>query len=357
MASVREDNLGATVPHGHTHGHDGHDHGHDHAHDHGHSHTHSHFHLTGADSRRRLTIVLALTAGFMVVEAVAGFWTNSLALISDAGHMLTDVGALTLALFAIWFCRRMAPERLTFGYLRFEILAALINGVALLGITGFIFAEAWQRIHAPETVQSGAMLAVAAVGLGVNLVSLWILSRGGGHSLNERGALLHVLGDVLGSVGAIVAALLIRAYGWYLADPIASALIGLLIVRSTWELLKEAVNVLMEGTPVHLSVEKVHAAMIAVPGVAEIKDLHLWSLASGYESLSAHVVVPEASRSDEIRTALKLLLRDEFRIEHTTLEIQRPGETPQSPPGLVPRCGSWAPPQTLVRDQGSLRRD
>lgn len=295
----------------------------------------------GDGNTRRLSAVLGLTFAFMLVEAVAGWFTNSLALLSDAGHMLTDVGALGLALFALWFSRRRAPVGLTFGYLRFEILAALLNGVALLGITFFIFYEAWQRIAAPPEVRSDPMLVVAILGLLVNMASFWILSRGGGHSLNERGALLHILGDMLGSVGAIVAALVMRATGWFLADPIVSAVIGLLILRSTWELLRETVNILMEGTPIHLSFAEVHAAMEAVPGVDEVKDLHLWSIASGFDALSAHVVVPDVGQSDEIRLSLRKLLHERFNITHTTLEIQRPGDTPACPPGLEGRCGAW----------------
>jgi cobalt-zinc-cadmium efflux system protein len=287
-------------------------------------------------------VVLGITFVFMLVEAVAGWYTNSLALLSDAGHMLTDVGALGLALFALWFSRRSAPAGLTFGYLRFEILAALINGIALLGITGFIFFEAWQRIAAPPEVRSSQMLVVAILGLTVNVVSFWVLSRGGGHSLNERGALLHILGDMLGSVGAIIAALVMSATGWYLADPIVSAVIGLLILRSTGELLRETVNILMEGTPIHLSFEEVHGAMMSVPGVEEVKDLHLWSIASGFDALSAHVVVPSVEQSDAIRIELRRLLNEQFQIIHTTLEIERPGDTPACPPGLEGRCGGWS---------------
>ncbi|MFN3648725.1 MAG: cation diffusion facilitator family transporter [Armatimonadota bacterium] len=320
---------------GYSHSHTGHSHA-----AHGHSHG-GHGLVAASESGRRLTIVLLLTGSFMFVEAAAGFWTNSLALLSDAGHMLTDVGALGLALFAVWFARRAAPPGLTFGYLRFEILAALINGVALLGITGLIFIEAWSRLWEPEPVQSAGMLAVAVMGLLINLTSLYVLSRGGGHSLNERGAILHVLGDALGSVGAIVAALVIRFTQWYAADAIVSAVIGLLILRSTWMLLKEAVNVLMEGAPVHLSFKEVHDAMTRVPGVVEVKDLHLWSLASGFDALSAHLVVPDVEHSDEVRSRMKVMLRDQFRIEHTTLEVERPGESDACPPGMEGRCYAW----------------
>jgi cobalt-zinc-cadmium efflux system protein len=337
--------------HGHTHdphpaGGHAHDHGHDHAH-HGHSHT------PGVDDGnwRPLATVLGLTLVLMVVEAVAGYVANSLALLSDAGHMLTDAGALGLALFAWWFCRRAAPRGLTFGYLRFEILAALINGLALLAITALIFVEAWHRLHAPPEVHSDLMLGVAIVGLVVNLISFRMLSHGGAHSLNERGALLHVLGDALGSVGAIVAAVIIRTTHYYLADPIVSALIGLLILRSTWHLLRETVNILMEGTPIHLSFEAVHAAMVQVPGVVEVKDLHMWSLSSGFDALSAHVVVPEAERSDEVRASLKELLLERFNIPHTTLEIERPGETAACIPGMEGRCHVLE-----LRRSGSARR-
>jgi cobalt-zinc-cadmium efflux system protein len=316
-----------------------HDHGsgHGHTHDHGHGH-HHHRPQVGGGNERRLALVLTLTAAFMVVEALAGWYTNSLALLSDAGHMLTDVGALGLALFALWFSRRNSPTGLTFGYLRSEILAALINALALLGITALIFFEAWQRVFAPPEVRSAQMLLVATLGLAVNVLSFWILSRGGGHSLNERGAMLHILGDMLGSVGAMVAAVVMSSTGWYLADPIVSAVIGLLILRSTWELLREAVNILMEGTPVHLSFEEVRDAMLEIPGVSEVKDLHMWSIASGFDALSAHVVVPEVAQSDTVRGKLRELLRERFRIDHTTLEIQRPGDTPACLPGASGRC-------------------
>lgn len=322
------------TPHAHDHGHD---HGHTHDHGHGHGH-HHHRPQVGGGNERRLALVLALTAAFMVVEALAGWYTNSLALLSDAGHMLTDVGALGLALFAVWFSRRNSPTGLTFGYLRSEILAALINALALLGITAFIFFEAWQRVFAPPEVRSTQMLYVATLGLVVNVFSFWVLSRGGGHSLNERGAMLHILGDMLGSVGAMLAAVVMGATGWYLADPLVSAVIGLLILRSTWALLREAVNILMEGTPVHLSFEEVRDAMLEVPGVTEVKDLHMWSIASGFDALSAHVVVPEVAQSDAARGQLRELLRERFRIDHTTLEIQRPGDTPACLPGASGRC-------------------
>jgi cobalt-zinc-cadmium efflux system protein len=340
-------NEAALDPHDHpAHAHD-HDPCGEHAHHHDVEHPGGTEHPGGA-SMRRLAVVLSLTTVFMVVEAVAGFWTNSLALISDAGHMLTDVGALGLALFALWFSRRSAPRGLTFGYLRFEILAALINGVALLGITGYIFVEAWERMWAPPVISTAGMLVVAVLGLAVNLFSLWVLSRGGGHSLNERGAMLHVLGDVLGSVGAITAAVVMGATGWWLADPIVSAFIGLLILRSTWALLRETVNILMEGTPIHLSFEEVHDAMREVSGVAEVKDLHLWSLASGFDALSAHVVVPEVERSDAVRAELRAVLAERFGIHHTTLEVQRPGDSPACPPGMEGRCRAW-PRTTVVR--------
>lgn len=334
--------AGHTHDHG-VHGHDAH-HGHNHEHGHRHAHGHGHHHHrphVGGGNERRLGLVLALTAAFMLVEAAAGWYTNSLALLSDAGHMLTDVGALGLALFALWFSRKSSPAGLTFGYLRSEILAALINALALLGITLLIFAEAWQRAFAPPEVRTAQMLVVATLGLAVNVLSFTILSRGGGHSLNERGAMLHILGDMLGSVGAMVAAVVMWATGWYLADPVVSAVIGLLILRSTWELLREAVNILMEGTPIHLSFEEVHDAMLEVPGVAEVKDLHMWSIASGFDALSAHVVVPDVSQSDTVRGALRQLLQERFRIDHTTLEIQRPGDTPACLPGASGRCRGW----------------
>jgi cobalt-zinc-cadmium efflux system protein len=206
----------------------------------------------------------------------------------------------------------------------------------------FIFREAWHRIQEPPHVEAGGMLAVAVVGLCVNLVSLYILTRGEGHSLNERGAMLHVLGDALGSVGAITAALVIHFTGWFLADSIVSALIGLLILRSTWELLREVVNILMEGTPIHLSFDEVHREMLAVPGVAAVTDLHMWSLASGFDAVSAHVAVPEPERGEAVRRQLKALLRERFGIRHSTLEIHPPGEGSECPPGAGFRCRAWS---------------
>jgi len=341
----------ATISGEHGHTHVDHAHAHDGDGQRGRRHTHDHPHppaaAPGEENLRRLTIVLALTASFMVVEAVAGFWTNSLVLLSDAGHMLTDVGALSLALFALWFSRRDAPRGLTFGYLRFEILAALINGMALLIITALIFMEAWHRLHRVEAIKTDEMMVVAFLGLVVNLTSLKVLSHGGHHSLNERGAILHIIGDVLGSVAAIVAGALIKWKGWYQADPIISALIGLLILRSTWELLRETVNILMEGTPIHLTFEEVHEAILSVTGVTEVKDLHLWSLASGFDALSAHIVVPEVERSDEVRHQVRQVLHQRFGIGHTTLEVERPGDSPSCPPGLEGRCDAW--PRTIVR--------
>jgi cobalt-zinc-cadmium efflux system protein len=316
-----------------------HDHGHTHDHDHDHGHGHSH--LPAGSDWRPLAAVLVLTLAFAIVEAGAGFWANSLTLISDAGHQLTDVGAVGLALFALWFSRRAAPRGLTFGYLRFEILAALINGITLLGITGYIFFEAWRRIHGTPEVQAGAMLWVGAAGLVINLACLKVLHQGGGHSLNERGAILHLIGDVLGSLGAVIAGVVIHYTGWTLIDPIVSALIGLLILRSTWELLRETVNILMEGTPIHLSFQEVREAMLAVPGVADVKDLHVWCLASGFDALSAHVVVPDVGQSDAVRGELKALLHQRFHIEHSTLEVERPGDTPECPPGMEGRCDAW----------------
>ena len=275
-----------------------------------------------AGNRRRLAAVLLLTAGYFVAEVIGGILTNSLALLSDAGHMLTDVGALALAYFAIWFAMRPATPQKTYGYHRLEILAALFNGVVLLALSVFIIVEAVARIQHPPEVRGLGLLLVAVGGLIVNLAGAYILQHGHAHSLNIRAAFYHILGDLLGSVGAIVAGVLIYFFHWYIADPILAIVISLLIIVGAVALVREATDVLLEATPGHVVIDEVRAALLAVPGVTGIHDLHIWTITSGMYALSCHVVVnPDAftvQKLEEIRD----LLHNHCAIPHQTIQIE-----------------------------------
>jgi cobalt-zinc-cadmium efflux system protein len=272
-------------------------------------------------ARRRLRWALVLTAVFLVAEVVGGLLTNSLALLADAGHMLTDVAALALALFVAWFSRQPAAPEKTFGYLRWEILAALLNGAALLVVSGFILVEAIARLRTPEPVETGVMIVVAVGGLLVNVLCAWILHPLHQHSLNARGAYLHVLGDLLGSLGTVTAGLLMRFTGWNAADPIASIVVTLLIVRSAWRLVRESVDVLLEATPAHIPLGAVRQRLAAVPGVAAVHDLHVWTVTSGLVAMSAHAVVPQAVDHPRVLRESVDAMR-EFGIRHCTVQIE-----------------------------------
>lgn len=273
----------------------------------------------------RLRVVLALTAVFLVAEVVGGWLANSLALLADAGHMLTDVGALALSLFCAWLARQPAGARRTFGYLRAEILAAFLNGAALLLISLGIVWESLQRLAQPEPVASGLMLAVAVAGLVVNAFAAWWLHADAAHSINVRGAYLHVVGDLLASVGTVAAALAIRWFGWAAADPVVSIASALLIVRGAWGLVRESVDVLLESAPRHVDAGQVRARLAALPGVLGVHDLHVWTVASGVIALTAHAVVGEAARHAEVLRQAHAALRDEFGIAHVTLQLEPPG--------------------------------
>lgn len=317
---------GLAHAHGHTHVHAhgaGHSHGHSHTHSHDHSHGHAHDHgdHDHQTSTRRLAVALVITALFLVAEVVGGWLSNSLALLADAGHMLTDVGALALSLFVAWFARQPATPQKSFGYLRWEILAALINGAVLLMASGFILWESFARLAAPEAVEGGLMLTVAVLGLAVNALSAWLLHGAAHQSLNMRGAYLHVLSDLLGSVAAIAAALLVRWQGWLIADPIASILMTGLIIRGAWRLVREAVDVLLEATPAHIDVTALRAAMGAVPGVTEVHDLHVWTLTSGVVAMSAHAVAPPSADHARVLRELHRAV-GAFRIHHATIQIE-----------------------------------
>jgi cobalt-zinc-cadmium efflux system protein len=266
---------------------------------------------------------LAITAALCVVELVGGWLTNSLALMSDAGHMFTDVAALGLTLFALWIGTRRASDTKTFGYYRAEIHAALVNGVALWVIVLFILAEAWRRLNDPPPVASAGMLAVATAGLAVNCVVALRLRAHRHDSLNLRGAYLHVLSDLLGSVGAVVAGLAILLTGWNAADAIASALIALLILVSSWVLVSEAVDVLMEAVPAHIDVDALRRSLERVPGTGEVHDLHVWSLTTGRYALSAHAVVTvDHAADDAILAAMADVCARDFHIDHVTIQIE-----------------------------------
>ena len=297
--------------------------GHAHGHDHGEG-AHVHDPETRDANERRLIVTLVLVTLYMVAEFVGGWLSNSLALLADAGHMLSDAASLGLSLFALWIARKPPTDDRTFGYYRAEILAALVNGTTLGVMAIYIFYEAYQRIGEPPAVQGPLMMGVAIGGLAINLASLWILHGGTDDNLNIRGAWLHVLGDTLGSVGAITAGALIWQFGWNWVDPVASVLIGVLILYSSWELLKETVAVLMEAAPGHIDVDEVRDAMMRVERVEEIHDLHVWSITSGLVSLSAHVVVDSLDDYELCLNTLRETLEDEFDISHTTIQVEPP---------------------------------
>ncbi len=291
---------------------------------HGHSHEGDHGH--GSADRRALALVFGLTTAFLVAEVVGGLLTGSLALLADAGHMASDSASIGLALFAFWLSQRPATPNQSFGYRRAEILAALFNGMTLVAISIWIFVEAYRRFQEPPEVLGGWMMAVAVLGLLVNLAGATILARSEGESLNLQGALRHVIADVLGSVGAIVASLVIILTGWVYADPLISAIIGVLVLVSSWTLLRDSVNILLERAPRGLDAGKIGRRMVEVEGVEEVHDLHVWEITSGFPALSAHVLVGRERDCHERRRELEKSLFREFGIEHTTLQMDHAGD-------------------------------
>jgi cobalt-zinc-cadmium efflux system protein len=277
--------------------------------------------------RRPLIIALVLTSGYLVTEVVGGIVTRSLALLADAGHMLTDVGGLALALFAIWFAARPATARHTYGYYRAEILAALANAVLLIGISIYILVEAWDRFRNPPEVASGWMLAIAAVGLGVNAAGIVLLRSGSDESLNLKGAYFEVLSDTLSSLGVIAAAAVMWTTGWRYADPLVSAGIGLFILPRTWMLLRQAVGVLLEGTPSDVDLGALRDALGAIDGVADVHDLHVWALTSGVNAMSVHVVSARAGDVASMLSRVGACANGRFRIAHVTVQVEPPGWT------------------------------
>jgi cobalt-zinc-cadmium efflux system protein len=288
-----------------------------------HVHGHGHAHDAGrAAGTRALALSLGLVVAFAVVEVVAGVVADSLALLADAGHMVSDAAGLGLALVAAWAAGRPATFARTFGYRRAEILAALANGVALVAIAIWIFVEAIGRLRDPADPLGGWMLAVGVVGLGVNVTAAWLLHRSGADSLNVRAAMRHVLADLVGSVGVIVAGLIVLATGWASADPLVSIAIGVLVLASSWAVLRESVGILLESTPRGIDGEEVGRAMVAVPGVQQVHDLHIWTITSGFPALSAHVLVDGGADCHALRADLEVVLHDRFGLDHTTLQVE-----------------------------------
>ncbi|QHS21538.1 cation transporter [Virgibacillus sp. MSP4-1] len=287
----------------------------------GHNHDHGHDHHHNAN-KKALLISFCLIAAFMIVELIGGFLTNSLALISDAGHMLSDAASLGLSLVAFKIGEKAANTSKTYGYKRFEILAAFINGITLLAISLYIFWEAYHRFLAPPNVGSG-MLIIAFIGLVVNIAVAWILMKGDTEeNLNLRSAFLHVLGDLLGSVGAIVAGLLIMFFNWNIADPIASVIVALLVLISGWRVTRDSVHVLMEGKPSHIEMDVVEETLCNISGVKEVHDLHVWAITSDFPTLTCHLIVKDDVNRDSILEKASNLLHDKFELHHTTIQIE-----------------------------------
>ncbi len=314
--------------HGSDHDHD-HDHDHGHAHHHGGGHGHGHAHAHGASragESRRLWLVLFVALAAVVAEGVGGVLSGSLALLSDAGHVLADTGAIALALFAAYVSARPADARRTYGYYRLEILAALINGAALIAIAFFIALEAFQRFGNPAPVRVSLVVGMALIGIALNAIGMWITHAGEGASMNMRGTFLHLAGDLVNSVGVLISAAIIHFTGWQQADPIISFAIAGTIVWSAVRLCREAVDVLLEGFPQHLAFNDVTAALAKMHGVRAVHDLHVWTITSGMVAMSCHLVVecdgPGCRSHDEILTEARAVLRDRFNIEHTTIQFE-----------------------------------
>lgn len=294
-----------------------------HSHEHAHHHHHHHVHT---DNKRVLAFSFVIIASFMVVELIGGFFANSLALLSDGVHMLSDAFSLGLALFAFKYAERHATMNMTFGYKRFEILAALFNGVLLLVISIGIMIEAIRRFAAPPEVLSTEMFIISVIGLVVNIVVAWIMLRGGDteHNINMRGAFLHVLGDLLGSLGAIVAAILIWAFHFTIADPIASMLVSLLLLKSSYGLIKDSLNILMEGTPKDININQVVETVRAEKEIQNVHDCHIWTISNDLNAFSCHAVVSDTLSIKECEALLKRIEQqlNELNVHHMTIQLE-----------------------------------
>jgi len=299
-----------------------HGHAHPHAHSHGHSHGAGHAQSRPSSSSAALWRAFALTSTVLVVEAVGGFLTGSVALLADAGHMLTDAGALGIALFAAWAASQPRGPRHSFGYGRAEVLAALLNGLLLGGVSVGVAVESFSRLATPHEVRARAMLGIAVVGLIANLVSGLLLMRGARDNLNVRAALYHVAADALGSLAAIAASAAILAFGWQQADALAGLAIAVLLVWSALRLTRESVDILLEGAPRHLDLDQIAERVRAVPGVARIHDLHIWTVGSGFPAMSAHVDLAPGADPEAVRRAVHRLLHQEYAVAHTTIQTE-----------------------------------
>jgi len=277
------------------------------------------------NSKRGLMIAFFITAGIMVLEFTGGLMSNSLALLSDSGHMLSDASSLALSLAAVWLAARPASPNKTYGYYRFEILAALLNGVTLLLIAVFICWEAYQRFLHPPTIASNLMIGIAVIGLLANLSSAFALSRGGNieSNLNIRSAYVHVIGDALGSIAAIIAGILMYLFSWYIADPIVSILVALLIIKSALEIVNDTLHILLEGTPETVDFASVQGLMLAIPGVLNIHDLHIWTITSGWDLLTCHLLVAEDVDEQAVLLQAVESILNKYSIEHTTIQIEK----------------------------------
>ncbi|MED1442485.1 cation diffusion facilitator family transporter [Aeribacillus composti] len=289
-----------------------------------HHHSHDHHDFNRENNKKGLIIALLITVGILLLEFFGGLITNSLALLSDSGHMLSDASSLALSLIAIWFAAKPASPNKTYGFYRFEILAALFNGVTLFVIAGFIIWEAVQRFFNPPTVASGSLMLIASIGLFANLLSAWVLMRKGDvkHNVNVRSAYLHVIGDALGSVGAIAAGFIMWLFDWYIADPIISILVALLILKGAWGVLKHSIHILMEGTPVTIDQNEVKKALKSIEGVKDVHDLHIWTITSGLDSLSCHILIEDHHDSQKVLQAAIHMIEEKFKILHTTIQIE-----------------------------------
>ena len=298
-------------------------------------HRHSH-------AKTALKPALMITSAFLVAEFIGALYTNSLALLADSGHMLTDVAALSLSLAASWFATRRATPQKTYGFHRVEILAALLNGLILVLIALYIFYEAYGRLTNPPEVRAGWMLVVASVGLLANLASAWLLFGEHRHSLNVRGAMFHIISDAVGSAGAILASLAILFGGYYIADPMISVVVGILILSSSWVLIRDAVDILLEGTPSHVNIVSLQSDLKQISGVESVHDLHVWTLTSGVLAMSCHVVISEEPvRRNLVLTEINELARDRFHIDHTTVQIEEAGSEQSGLESCDCHFGAW----------------
>lgn len=288
----------------------------------GSSHSHPSAVSAGGKHRRPLIIAFALTSAYMVVEFAVGFSVNSLALISDAAHMGTDVLGLGMALAAITLAARPVSDRRTYGFYRLEVLAALANGILLFAVAGYVIYEAVKRFSEPPEIPGAPLLIVAVIGLTINLISFRLLMAGSKESLNLKGAYLEVFGDLLGSIGVIVAAIILMTTGWKYADPIIGIGIGLFILPRTWSLTRSALRILLEATPPHINMAELRAAITAVPGVVEIHDLHVWTITSGMDSASGHIVIDPTNEYREVLEAVLNVLREDYAIDHATIQCE-----------------------------------